>query len=63
MHAEVHGNALALHPDLQGADPTYQRVFEAGRAGTIRTIANLAGTWATDPAYHSKIVAKAKAIF
>ena len=30
MHAEVFGNSQPLPIELQGIDPTYQRVFEAG---------------------------------
>jgi hypothetical protein len=63
MHAEVFGSSQPLPPELQGVDPTYQRVFDAGWAGTIRTIADLSGTWAVDPEYHHKIVARATAIF
>ncbi len=63
MHAEVFGNSRPLPVVLQGVDPTYQRVFEAGWAGTIRTIEDLAGTWAVDPDYHTKLVRKAIAIF
>lgn len=63
MHAEVHGNRQPLPPVLQGADPTYQRVFEAGWAGTIVTLEDLAGTWATDPLYDVKIVSRAKVLF
>lgn len=63
MHAEVYGNSRPLPAVLQGADPTYQRVFEAGWAGTIRTIEDLAGTWAVDPEYDVKIVRKANDIF
>ena len=48
---------------LQGIDPTYQNVFNAGWAGTIRTIADLAGTWAVDPEYANKIVNRAVAIY
>ena len=63
MHAEVFGNSRPLPPELQGVDPTYQNVFKAGWAGTIRTIADLSGTWAVDPEYHHKIVARATGIF
>ena len=63
MHAEVYGSARPLPGVLQGVDVTYQNVFDAGWAGTIRTLADLSGTWATDPAYHTKIVRKANQIF
>jgi uncharacterized protein YraI len=63
MHAEVIGNRRPLPAVLQGVDPTYQRVFEAGWAGTIVTITDLSGTWAVDPAYAEKIVSRARAIF
>jgi uncharacterized protein YgiM (DUF1202 family) len=63
MHAEVIGNRLPLPAILQGVDPTYQRVFAAGWAGTIVTLEDLSGTWAEDPVYHEKIVVRAIAIF
>jgi uncharacterized protein YraI len=63
MHAEVFGNSRPLPQVLQGVDPTYQRVFEAGWAGTIRTINDLAGTWAVDPQYGHKIVRVGREIF
>lgn len=63
MHAEVIGNAQPLPEILQGVDPTYQRVFEAGWAGTIVTLEDLAGTWAVDPLYDTKIVSRAREIF
>lgn len=63
MHAEVFGNRQPLPPVLQGVDPTYQRVFEAGWAGTIVTVDDLAGTWAVDPQYGIKIITRAREIF
>jgi hypothetical protein len=63
MHAEVFGSSRPLPPELQGVDPTYQQVFAAGWAGTIRTIDDLAGTWAVDPEYAYKIVRVAREIF
>ncbi|MDQ3525503.1 MAG: SH3 domain-containing protein [Chloroflexota bacterium] len=63
MHAEVYGSSRPLPDILQGVDPTYQRVFEAGWAGTIRTIEDLTGTWAVDPEYHNKLVRKGNVIF
>lgn len=63
MHAEVYGNKQPLPTDLQGVDPTYQHVFNAGWAGTIVTIEDLSGTWAVDPLYHTKIVRVANEIF
>lgn len=63
MHAEVYGRSQELPTILQGVDPTYQNVFDAGWAGTIRTIEDLTGTWATDPQYHLKIVRKAQLIY
>jgi len=63
MHAEVFGSSRPLPPVLQGVDNTYQRVFAAGWAGTIRTIEDLAGTWAVDPLYDTKIVSRARVIF
>ncbi|MDQ4045613.1 MAG: SH3 domain-containing protein, partial [Chloroflexota bacterium] len=52
MHAEVFGDSQPLPEVLQGTDPTYQQVFQAGWAGTVRTIEDLSGTWAVDPDYH-----------
>jgi uncharacterized protein YraI len=63
MHAEVIGSAQALPDILQGVDATYQAPFRAGWAGTIRTIHDLAGTWAADSAYDTKIVKRANEIF
>jgi len=63
MHAEVFGRSKPLPADLQGVDPTYQRVFEAGWAGTIRTLEDLAGTWAEDDRYAYGIVSRANEIF
>jgi uncharacterized protein YraI len=63
MHAEVFGSSRPLPAELQGVDPTYQRVFAAGWAGTIRTINDLAGTWAVDPQYGHKIVRVGREIF
>ncbi len=63
MHAEVFGDTRPLPAALQGVDPTYQNVFRAGWAGTVRTLDDLAGTWAIDPEYASKIVRVAGEIF
>lgn len=63
MHAEVYGRSRPLPDVLQGVDPTYQHVFEAGWAGTIRTLEDLAGTWAADPHYDAKLVRVAQDIF
>ncbi|MGB3330997.1 MAG: SH3 domain-containing protein [Thermomicrobiales bacterium] len=63
MHAEVFGASRPLPAVLQGADPTYQAPFLAGWAGDIRTISDLAGTWAADPQYDVKLVRKAREMF
>ena len=63
MHAEVFGSSRPLPAELQGIDPTYQNVFRAGWAGTIRTVDDLAGTWAVDPQYGHKIIRVAREIF
>jgi hypothetical protein len=63
MHAEVYGNSKPLPAMLQGVDPTYQRVFDAGWAGSVRTLEDLSGTWAVDPDYAAKIVDRARQIF
>ena len=54
------GHALAPYLAL---DPRYQAVLDAGWAGSVRTSRNLTGKWATDPEYHTKIVARGNAIF
>ena len=36
-------------------DPRYAPALDAGRAGSARRIADLAGTWATDPRYAESI--------
>ena len=63
MHAEVFGASRPLPAMLQGVDPTYQAPFGAGWAGTIRTLSDLAGTWAADPLYDVKLVRKAREMF
>lgn len=63
MHAEVYGRSQELPAILQGVDKTYEHVFQAGWAGTIRTIEDLSGTWAVDPLYHTKIVRVANELF
>ena len=65
LYAYVHGripDGHALAP-FRHLDPRYEAVFAAGWGGSVDTIAGLAGTWATDPAYHTKIVARGNAIF
>ena len=63
MHAEVFGDRKPLPRVLQGMDATYQNVFSAGWAGTVVTLDDLAGTWATDPQYGWKISRVAAIIF
>lgn len=63
MHAEVYGDRVALPRILQGVDVTYERVFQAGWAGTVVTLEDLSGTWATDPQYGWKISRVASYIF
>lgn len=63
MHAEVYGNRRALPTELQGVDVTYERVMQAGWAGTVVTLEDLSGTWATDPDYGFKIARTASYIF
>lgn len=43
-------------------DPRWQTVFAAGWDGTVRTIRDLTGKWATDPAYHDKIARRGNAL-
>jgi hypothetical protein len=54
------GNPLA--PYLT-ADPRYAVARDAGRGGTAHTIADLAGTWATDPSYATSISRVGSALF
>jgi hypothetical protein len=49
----VSGDVLAPYYHL---DPRRDAVIAAGWAGTVRTIRDLTGKWATDPQYHEKIV-------
>lgn len=63
MHAEVFGSTRPLPPVLQGVDKSYENVFAAGWAGDIKTLQDLAGTWATDPMYGWKIAKRASTIF
>lgn len=44
-------------------DVRADHVLEQPWAGAISTIRQLTGKWATDPAYHTKLVAKHRAIF
>ncbi len=67
VHAFVYasgpiGGGHALAP-FRALDPRYQAVLDAGWAGSVHTIRNLTGKWATDPNYHTKIVARGNAIF
>lgn len=63
MHAEVYGNRKPLPKILQGTDVTYERVFQAGWAGTVVILEDLSGTWASDPQYGWKISRVASYIF
>ena len=63
MHAEVYGNRRALPSILQGVDVTYERVMQAGWAGTVVTLEDLSGTWATDPDYGYKVARTASYIY
>ena len=46
----------ALRP-YQAIDPLFCRVIAAGYGGTAKTVADLTGTWATDPQYGANIAA------
>lgn len=63
MHAEVYGDREPLPEILQGVDASYEAVFQAGWAGTIVTLEDLGGTWATDTSYGYKIARVAAEIF
>lgn len=43
-------------------DPRLDEISRAGWAGTVRTLNDLTGKWATDPRYGEKIAAKANAV-
>jgi hypothetical protein len=49
----ISGDVLAPYYHL---DPRRDAAIAAGWAGTVRTIRDLTGKWATDPDYHNKIV-------
>ena len=54
------GHPLAPYVAL---DPRYAAALSAGRAGSAGTIADLAGRWATDPAYAESIARVGTSIF
>jgi hypothetical protein len=54
LSAYVRGFERKLQPYLY-LDPRWQKVFEAGYAGTAKTLDDLAGRWASDPGYADKI--------
>lgn len=64
----VHGDrrpavAADVLAQYYGLDPRRSAVIGAGWAGTVRTIRDLTGRWATDRDYHDKIVRLARDIF
>lgn len=63
MHAYVYGDTRPLPAELEGTDPRYQAVFDAGYAGSVDTIADLATQWATDPSYAEGICNRGNQIF
>lgn len=63
MHAYVYGTTRALPSDLVGADNRYNLVRDSANAGTVVTIDNLTGKWATDGMYASKVVGRGNEIF
>jgi len=54
------GHVLAPYKHL---DPRYDAAVSAGYAGSAETIADLSGTWATDPNYAEKIAGRGNDIF
>ena len=54
---------MGLIAPIEWYDQRYKAPIIAGYAGTVRTLADLTGKWATDPRYAEKIAAKANAIF
>lgn len=63
MHAYVYGSTRTLPSDLEGTDPRYGAVFEAGNDGSVKTIADLAMKWAIDENYAEGICRRGNAIF
>lgn len=66
MWAYAKGSIQLGHPlrEYVDDDPRYPNVFDAGFAGTVRTLGDLGnGKWATDPNYAPQIRDKANAIF
>jgi hypothetical protein len=49
--------------DYRDLDPRYQAALDAGMFGVARTLDGLAGRWATDTAYASKVAARGNVIF
>ncbi len=49
--------------NYRGLDPRWDALIDSGWAGTVHTIRDLTGKWATDPAYHDKIAARGNLIF
>lgn len=70
MLAYVNGDTGDVPPiELYGGNPPasydvrLRHVLDQPWVGTIRTIRDLTGRWATDPDYDTKVVAKHRAVF
>lgn len=63
MHAYVYGDSKSLPSELEGTDPRYDAVFDAGTDGSVETIADLAEKWAVDADYATGICNRGNAIF
>ena len=62
MSAYTKNNKLILNSYLW-TDPRVQAVIDAGYLGSVKTINDLTGRWATDPNYEAGIVRKLNLIF
>ena len=65
LHLYATGEILPDHllAPFVPLDPRYDAALTAGRAGTARTIADLAGAWATDPDYAEGVARAGNALF
>lgn len=65
MHAYVSGQ-IPMGSELSsyvGLDPRYEAVFSAGYGGSVSTIADLSGRWATDQEYATNIVEHLRLVY
>lgn len=60
--ADVPGAGTFDLREYRNLDPRMERVWNQPWAGTVRTLSDLTGRWASDPKYAAKIAAKANAL-